>query len=512
MYECPFVSGEEGGPQPRATPSKVKRRFSLRRSKVGGGNENAAPGTTALPGFGGGAAPPWLQSLEMTPKRKESYSSGVRRKSLRLVTLSFRQASGQKTKGGPSPPSDAPSVFERECLNNLSPNDPEFVRRTSMRWRRKTGLAAPPQGALFRVPPAHGCLLEVPLVSAYGAKFEWPTHPSQQPAVYKRVSVPQRPHDVPVALVPPSLPPHHRPFGAHASQRRDLLMRSQRRHSASGIAQRSLQSSPKPCGRDPAERLQKRSLQPSRGCPSFAGDRKGAPTCRKDVRRSSLRCGDDPITEGFLKLLKGDARHRKAYKGSKKSENLHKEKNLEVDHLLTMPTPLRRLSHRLRKSFGSHKRDCDVWSQSDLSSASDLSSTSSRSCHSYLSATLSSSSSCRSDLSFRSDLSSSSFSSSPSSVFSSSSSCHSDISTLSSSIRSSSSSPSRLGFHEIFVAETEVAETFAIMFPSEPRPEWHRHLRQVLHKAGQKIFKKPEHHDTHIPENLRYQLKQIYVY
>lgn len=52
----------------------------------------------------------------------------------------------------------------------------------------------------------------------------------------------------------------------------------------------------------------------------------------------------------------------------------------------------------------------------------------------------------------------------------------------------------------------------AIMFPSEPRPEWHRHLRQVLHKAGQKIFKKPEHHDTHIPENLRYQLKQIYVY
>ncbi|XP_066959864.1 uncharacterized protein [Macrobrachium rosenbergii] len=52
----------------------------------------------------------------------------------------------------------------------------------------------------------------------------------------------------------------------------------------------------------------------------------------------------------------------------------------------------------------------------------------------------------------------------------------------------------------------------AIMFPTEPRPEWHRHLRQVLQKAGQKIFKKPEHHDTNIPENLRYQLKQIYVY
>lgn len=52
----------------------------------------------------------------------------------------------------------------------------------------------------------------------------------------------------------------------------------------------------------------------------------------------------------------------------------------------------------------------------------------------------------------------------------------------------------------------------AIMFPTEPRPEWHRHLRQVLQKAGQKIFKKPEYHDTTIPEHLRHQLKHIYVY
>ncbi|XP_050691113.1 uncharacterized protein LOC126982878 isoform X4 [Eriocheir sinensis] len=52
----------------------------------------------------------------------------------------------------------------------------------------------------------------------------------------------------------------------------------------------------------------------------------------------------------------------------------------------------------------------------------------------------------------------------------------------------------------------------AIMFPTEPRPEWHRHLRQVLNKAGQKIFKKSESHDTTIPENLRHQLKHIYVY
>lgn len=220
-----------------------------------------------------------------------------------------------------------------------------------------------------------------------------------------------------------------------------------------------------------------------------------------------MRGVDDTVTEGLLKFLRGEVRHRKTHRESKKSESLKQEKSLEDNHFLTPPTPLRRLSHRLRKSLGNLKRDCDVGSQSDLSSASDLSSTSLKSCHSTLSATLSSSSSCRSDLSFRSDLSSSSFSSSPSSVFSSSSSCHSDMSLL-----SLSSSSSRLGFHEIFVAEPEVAEMCAIMFPSEPRPEWHRHLRQVLHKAGQKIFKKPEHHDTHIPENLRYQLKQIYVY
>lgn len=52
----------------------------------------------------------------------------------------------------------------------------------------------------------------------------------------------------------------------------------------------------------------------------------------------------------------------------------------------------------------------------------------------------------------------------------------------------------------------------AIMFPTEPRPEWHRHLRQVINKAGQKIFKKGEPHETTIPENLRHQLKHIYVY
>ncbi|XP_069974107.1 uncharacterized protein [Penaeus vannamei] len=499
MHECPSVPSGERAPQPRATPSKAKSRFSFRRGPAGGGNENAAP-------VSGGAAPPWLPSAETPPKRREHFGSGVSRKSLRLVALSFRHASAQRAKGGPSPPSDSPSVFERECLNNLSPNDPEFVRRTSLRWRRKTGVAAPPQGALLRVPPAHGCLLEVPLVSSHCARFEWPTHPSQQPAFHKRVSVPQRPHDVPVALVPPSLPPHHHPFGALAAHHRDLLMRSQRRHSTE-VGQRPQESSPKSCGRDPAARLQKRSLQPSRGRPSCAEDGKGAPTSRRDARRTSLRGVDDTVTEGLLKFLRGEVRHRKTHRESKKSESLKQEKSLEDNHFLTPPTPLRRLSHRLRKSLGNLKRDCDVGSQSDLSSASDLSSTSLKSCHSTLSATLSSSSSCRSDLSFRSDLSSASFSSSPSSVFSSSSSCHSDMSLL-----SLSSSSSRLGFHEIFVAEPEVAEMCAIMFPSEPRPEWHRHLRQVLHKAGQKIFKKPEHHDTHIPENLRYQLKQIYVY
>ncbi|XP_042875760.1 uncharacterized protein LOC122255622 [Penaeus japonicus] len=516
MHECPAVLGEEGAPQQRPTPSKMKRRFSLRRNKASVSKENTATGATVSPWLGG-AAFPWHQGVETPPRRKESSSSGMRRKSLRLMTLPFRQASGHRTKGDPSPPHkplEAPSVFERECLNNLSPNDPEFVRRTSMRWQRKTGVAFLPQGSVCRVPPTHGCLLEVP---SHCTKFEWPTHPSQQPAFYKRVSVPQRPHDVPLVLVSPVVPPNRLRYYGQSPQHRDLLMRSQRRHSASGISQRSLDLKSKSSDREPAGRLHKRSLQPSRRRLSLAGDKKGAAPSGRDARRSSVRCADDSVTEAFRKLLRGDGRHRSTHRdGKKRSRNPDDENSLNDNHFFTTTTPLRRLSHRLRKSFGGHKRDCDQWSQSDLSSGSDLSSTSSRSCHSFLSSTLSSSSSCRSDLSFRSDLSSSSFSSSPSSsssVFSSSSSCHSDMSMLSSSsLRSSSSSSSRLGFHEIFVAEPEIAETFAIMFPSEPRPEWHRHLRQVLHKAGQKIFKKPEQHDTHIPENLRYQLKQIYVY
>jgi len=51
----------------------------------------------------------------------------------------------------------------------------------------------------------------------------------------------------------------------------------------------------------------------------------------------------------------------------------------------------------------------------------------------------------------------------------------------------------------------------AIMFPTE-RPVWHASLKQLLTKAGQKIMGKQQPHDTHIPEALRYQLKQIYVY
>ncbi|CAL4173373.1 unnamed protein product, partial [Meganyctiphanes norvegica] len=54
----------------------------------------------------------------------------------------------------------------------------------------------------------------------------------------------------------------------------------------------------------------------------------------------------------------------------------------------------------------------------------------------------------------------------------------------------------------------------AIMFPSEPEPEWHQNVRTVLRTASQKILRKPQEppHRTSIPEDLRYQLKHIYVY
>ena len=51
------------------------------------------------------------------------------------------------------------------------------------------------------------------------------------------------------------------------------------------------------------------------------------------------------------------------------------------------------------------------------------------------------------------------------------------------------------------------------MFPRDPRPEWHKHLRFTLQKAGMKLIGKPPEHDARgVPDHLRYQLKQIYVY
>lgn len=432
------------------------------------------------------------------------------------MTLPFRQATAQDLRRDPpvpipnpteALPTEAPSVFERECLNNLSPNDPEFVRRTSMRWKRKTaavlrhremlvGTGGPPQGLLeLPVPGGGGApwggAPHEPLVCT---RFEWRTHPSQQPAFYRRVSAPQGP----CYLVEATMPPTHCPQRLRGSERHDLR-KPRRRFSASEAT-----------GKSRDGRRRKTSHQPSR-------------------RKSSGRCVDERVADAFHRFLRVGGRRKVSSPSSSSSSSSRKPQNTYdrmcgvggADHL-TAHTTFYRLGQRLRRSFRGHSSDVD-----DASSDSGLSSLSSSSHLSALSSPYSSFRSSASSCSFSSSFSTSSTisASSSSASFPASTSCHSDLSssaschsnmsalssTSSSALSSSSSSP-RLGFHDIFVGEQEIAEQFAIMFPSEPRPEWHRHLRQVLHKAGQKIFKKPEPHDTHIPEDLRYQLKQIYVY
>lgn len=54
----------------------------------------------------------------------------------------------------------------------------------------------------------------------------------------------------------------------------------------------------------------------------------------------------------------------------------------------------------------------------------------------------------------------------------------------------------------------------AIMFPSEPEPVWHKSVRTFLRSTSQTLLRKPQEpeHRYSIPEDLRHQLKHIYVY
>ncbi|MPC22003.1 hypothetical protein E2C01_015007 [Portunus trituberculatus] len=118
-------------------------------------------------------------------KRKELTSPpALKRKFLRQVKLpplpQISISKGRKETAREASTMTTPSSFEEELADqeNQSPNDPEFVRRASERWRRRTGAVQlqPPLQLLLQ----SNCSLQ--------PTFQWPISPSQQSVVQRRVS------------------------------------------------------------------------------------------------------------------------------------------------------------------------------------------------------------------------------------------------------------------------------------------------------------------------------------
>lgn len=124
------------------------------------------------------------RSASPSAKRKEMPSPhSLKRKYLRKVKLSpmpqLSFGKGRKTSSKEAASAATPSSFEEELAGqeNQSPNDPEFLRRASERWKRRTG-------AVQLQPP----LQLSQNTAAPQPTFHWPSSPTQQSAFQRRVS------------------------------------------------------------------------------------------------------------------------------------------------------------------------------------------------------------------------------------------------------------------------------------------------------------------------------------
>ncbi|KAG7154160.1 uncharacterized protein LOC121856601 [Homarus americanus] len=481
------------------------------------------------------------ESLGAPSRRKEITSPKVLKKKYinRVVAPLLPHLTLNGKSVSQEPMDETPSAFEQELADqeNQSPNDPEFVRRASQRWQRKTGAI---HHQSFQV-ASHSGNLDM-LLPIQCTKFEWPTSPSQQSAFQRRVSTTQPIHYLPSSpFMSPPTPPTQR-----ASVNSSHFQRGSKQYCSMYTRPTGLEDSPF----QRSSKLYSSMFTRVTGLEDLAFQR----SSRRQQQRSSSLVPPDTTTGSSnskstekrksslqLFLVRRSSSSERPNKTSTKTRpvKLKRPERLALDDSVAEEVrraarreePFRRLSVRIRKSLR-----VPTWSRSSshnqllpnssschsglsaLSSAScliSLSTLGSASCHSGLSAL--STASCHSGLSA---LNSASYHSGLSSLWDdscASSTCSSPSSSFSwtsppSSPSASRTPPQHITFQDIFDAEPKIAEKFAIMFPTEPRPEWHRHLRHVLHKAGQKIFKKPEYHDTTIPENLRYQLKHIYVY
>ncbi|XP_063881321.1 uncharacterized protein LOC135111674 [Scylla paramamosain] len=500
-------------PVPLETGIKARRSFCVRQlRKISKGT----PPTVLLPqqestGQAPGNVRRSRSASPSSPKRKELTSPlALKRKFLRQVKLPpLPQIS--ISKGRKEAPSEAttvttPSSCEEELADqeNQSPNDPEFVRRASERWRRRTGAVQlqPPLQLLLQ---GSGSLQPT---------FQWPTNPSQQPAVQRRFS-PRSIHypQSPFSSVPTSPILGPSPFRRCNTQYSSLntastestFKRCSRSYSSFGSFNRP-RVTVGVCDLSSSRSSRRGRLMVRAGRSVSPSSRNVEGKTQTLPERLAL---DDTVAEEVKKAAR-------------------KERLLANPDQSSLTAPFRRLSARIRKSFRGSKNVSISNKGSD--SKKNTSSSSSTYNNSTSSNSISSSSSyCSNDNTPMDSASSFTSSTSYQSFLSSSSGYSSDCSSSPSSpaivprrlstppiahsaVAATILAAGRLTFQDIFLDEPQIAEKFAIMFPTEPRPEWHRHLRQVINKAGQKIFKKGEPHETTIPENLRHQLKHIYVY
>ncbi|XP_050691109.1 uncharacterized protein LOC126982878 isoform X1 [Eriocheir sinensis] len=462
------------------------------------------------------------RSPSPSAKRKEMPSPhSLKRKYLRKVKLSpmphLSFGKGRKASSKEAASAATPSSFEEELAGreNQSPNDPEFLRRASERWKRRTGAGQ----------------LQPPLqfsqnTAALQPTFHWPSSPTQQSAFQRRVS-PRPVHysQSPFQSIPtspnPGTPSFRRCNTQYSSLSKANTETPFKRSSHSYTSLSSLARSHVGLGTGD----QAPTNSPKLTRPAMRTTKYLAPSGPGVGGAPQLFCGrlsfDDTVVEELKKLAK--------------------KEQLSIPDNSSGKAPLRRLSARLSRPSRSGKysiNGSNVTSNcnSNIPSTNNTLSNNSKNHdnngirRNKTLSTISSSNSIGSIRSFYCN------DSTPVEVssFTSSTSSQSFVS-YSSGYLSAPSSPAtaprqmtspmnsrralgntdlakRVTFHDIFIEEPQLAEKFAIMFPTEPRPEWHRHLRQVLNKAGQKIFKKSESHDTTIPENLRHQLKHIYVY
>lgn len=366
---------------------------------------------------------PMSGSSSNPPKRKEVMSSpGVlKRKYLRKVSLPFLPQLAVNGKClNDHPTVESPSAFEEELADqeNQSPNDPEFVRRASQRWRRKTGAVNHEPLQLL-----HQCRGRDLLPAAHYTKFQWPTSPSQQPAFQRRVS-PQPIHymDSPfvgVPAVPLGSPQFQRssrqyssmfsrttkleePFQRSTRQYSSLMTQSNCRRKNSNLDSSSAASS---C-ENLATRSRKNSLFWSFGRRSKTpGKGKSSKAKSIEAKKPKRLSFDDSVADDIRRAAQ--------------REHLQ----VETPGWATPLVPVRRMSVRVRQSLRTPKLGR----------------------RSRNTATVTPSTSYQSDLS-------------TSSSFSSTSSC--STSPPGSPSLSSSSSQGQLSFQDIFVSEPQIAEKF----------------------------------------------------